>query len=109
MERQEMMATSPLAQGRNGFPAGVLGLRIDRLMAFSAVADLGSFTAAGTRLGYDQSQVSRQVAELERVLGTRLIDRGLRPIALTASGQQVLPSVRAVMRELGELSASVAS
>ena len=48
---------------------------LELLVAFRAVAEGGSFTAAGRRLGADKSQVSRQVSALERALGQSLFAR----------------------------------
>lgn len=53
---------------------------------FLAVADEGSVSAAGRRLGASVSAVSQQLSNLEAALGTVLIDRSRRPAALTAAG-----------------------
>lgn len=72
-------------------------LSLDQLRAFVVVADAGSFTAAGRRLGRVQSAVSHAVATLEELLGVELFDRsGYRP-ALTAAGATLLPEARRVL------------
>lgn len=55
-------------------------------MAFLRVAETGSFTAAGTRLGIPKSTVSRRVARLEEKLGVQLLHRTTRSLALTEAG-----------------------
>lgn len=62
---------------------------------FTAIADAGSFAAAGEQLDMSQSGVSRAVARLELRLGVRLFDRTTRVVRLTEEGRrfhaQVLP------------------
>jgi DNA-binding transcriptional LysR family regulator len=41
------------------------------------------FSAAAEALTFTQSAVSQQIAALERETGTRLIERGVRPVRLT--------------------------
>ena len=60
-----------------------------RLRAFHAVAEHGSFSAAGLELGYAQSVVSHHVAALERQLGLTLINRGTRPVSVTDAGARL--------------------
>lgn len=60
------------------------------LKIFRAVAELGSFTAAGQRLGFTQSAVSRQISALEDNFGTQLFDRHPRGARLTEQGRHVL-------------------
>ncbi|HEY0137586.1 MAG TPA: LysR family transcriptional regulator [Nannocystis sp.] len=59
---------------------------IEEVMAFLRVAETGSFTAAGTRLGIPKSTVSRRVARLEDKLGVQLLHRTTRSLALTEAG-----------------------
>lgn len=53
---------------------------------FLAAAEEGSVTAAARRLGASASAVSQQLAGLEAVLGTELLDRSARPLRLTLAG-----------------------
>jgi DNA-binding transcriptional LysR family regulator len=60
----------------------------DTLRVLLGLLRAGSFTAAGARLGMDETTVARRVAALERKLGARLFDRtpdGLRPTAAAAA------------------------
>ncbi|MET8544329.1 LysR family transcriptional regulator [Kitasatospora sp. NPDC004799] len=70
------------------------------LDVFRTVAHLGSFTAAGERLGFTQSAVSRQIATLEGELGTQLFDRLARGVRLTEHGRALLPHAEAMLERL---------
>ncbi|MGI8974157.1 MAG: LysR family transcriptional regulator [Gaiella sp.] len=75
---------------------GLLGIEMRHLAAFEAVAETGSFAAAGALLGYSQPAISQQIATLERVAGMRLLDRpgGRRPVTPTDAGARVLRHTR---------------
>lgn len=60
---------------------------LQSLKAFLAVGATGSMTAAATRLGLTQSAVSQAIRQLEEALGTVIVDRSHRPLALTSAGQ----------------------
>src|SRR3954453_15339814 len=79
-----------------------------QLNAVVAVADHGSFSAAADALHTVQSNVSTNVARLERELGSPRIDRtaGCR---LTEEGQAVVERARRVNNELEALVADVAA
>jgi molybdate transport repressor ModE-like protein len=68
------------------------GVELRHLIALRAVADEGSVAAAARRLGYSQPGVSQQLAALERLLESRLVERrpGTREASLTEAGQIVL-------------------
>lgn len=61
-----------------------------QLAAYVAVARAASFTAAAAQLRVSQSTLSRAVADLERVLGVRLLERDTRNVQLTAAGAETL-------------------
>jgi DNA-binding transcriptional LysR family regulator len=77
---------------------GTAQVELRGLRALVAVADFGSFRAAASELGYTQSAISHQVAELERALGAPLFTRpgGRGQVSLTRAGEA---SVQATMRE----------
>jgi DNA-binding transcriptional LysR family regulator len=80
-------------------------IAIDRLTAirvFVAVADSGSLSAAGRRLGMPLSTVSRQLKALEDELETRLITRTTRRLSLTGPGRAYAATCRRVLDELDE-------
>ncbi|MGW2395356.1 LysR family transcriptional regulator [Kitasatospora sp. NPDC001664] len=70
------------------------------LEVFRTAARLGSFTAAGERLGYTQSAISRQISTLEAEFGAPLFDRLPRGVRLTEHGRTLLPHAEAVLDRL---------
>jgi DNA-binding transcriptional LysR family regulator len=78
---------------------------MDRLEAMSillAVVDAGSLSAAARRLGTPLATVSRKVSELERHLGTRLLNRSSRRIALTDAGRSYVEACKRILEEVEE-------
>ncbi|CAN7218946.1 LysR family transcriptional regulator [Mesorhizobium sp. LjRoot246] len=67
--------------------------RLTALRVFRQVAEVNSFAEAGRRLGLSASAVTKNVAELEANLGTRLINRTTRRMALTEEGRIYLQHV----------------
>lgn len=61
--------------------------RFTALQVFRAVAELGSFAAAARELGLSPAAISKNIAELERQLGTRLVNRTTRRMSLTEAGR----------------------
>lgn len=60
---------------------------LEDTLAFVAVVDAGSFSAAARRLGVPKSTLSRQVARLEDRLGARLLQRTTRKVSSTDIGR----------------------
>lgn len=73
----------------------------DRLRIFLAVAQAGSFTQAGRRVGLSQSAISRQVSALEAALRVSLFHRHARGLVLTEHGEDLLDTVSAMSSRLG--------
>jgi DNA-binding transcriptional LysR family regulator len=73
-----------------------------RLRVLREVAARGSFSAAAEALAFTQSAISQQVAALERETGTRLVERGVRPVRLTDAGGALLAHAEAVLARLDE-------
>jgi len=71
-----------------------------QLDAFCQVAETLSFRVAGERLGLTPSAVSQLVQELEVGTGFRLFERSTRRVALSAAGQEFLPSAESVLKHL---------
>jgi len=70
---------------------------LDELLAFAAVVDSGSITAASEQLGLTISATSRTLARLEEKLQTTLLRRTTRRIELTEEGAAFLQSTRAIL------------
>lgn len=71
---------------------------IKNLTTFVQVAELGSFSRAGERLGYSQPTVSVQIKQLEQELGFRLFDRIGHAVRLTEKGRDALQYAQQVCR-----------
>ncbi|GGK52706.1 LysR family transcriptional regulator [Salinarimonas ramus] len=73
-------------------------LTLDQLRVLVAIADTGSFSAAGRRLGRVQSAMSQSIASLEAAQGVAIFDRsGYRPV-LTETGRVLVEQARIVLR-----------
>lgn len=78
------------------------------LQAFVAVAETGSFSAAGQRLHLTQPAISKRIATLEQQLGSPLFDRVGRKISLTHAGQSLLPNAKRILREVAAAQQAIA-
>jgi DNA-binding transcriptional LysR family regulator len=83
-------------------------MKLDGVAAFAATAEAGSISAAARRLGTAKSVVSERLVELERSLGTRLIQRTTRKLSLTDDGLAFLPRARRMLLEATEGAAEIA-
>lgn len=80
---------------------------LDTIRGFVAVARRMSITLAAQDLCLTQSAVSRQIQSLEEHLGTPLLVRKHRAIALTEAGQQLLALASPWLDRLADYSASL--
>ena len=64
---------------------------------FLHIAELHSFSRAARELGYSQSAVSSQIAQLEAELETPLFDRVGKTVRLTDAGQTFLSYARTIL------------
>jgi DNA-binding transcriptional LysR family regulator len=67
------------------------------LRSFLAVASANSFTAAGRKLGLQQSTVSQHIKRLERAVGRRLLVRDTHTVTLTADGAAMLEFAQRIL------------
>ena len=77
---------------------GTRTLDLDLLRCFVTIAETGSFTRAGDRLGRTQSTVSLQVKRLEDQLGRTVFVRTPRSLSLTPEGERLLGPARQLLR-----------
>jgi DNA-binding transcriptional LysR family regulator len=82
-------------------------LDVRKLAALREIATRGSFSAAAQGLNYSQSAISQQVAQLEREVGTLLIERRGRRIRLTPAGQALADRAGPILRDLREAEAEL--
>jgi len=83
---------------------------VDRYASLALLARVvhhRSFSAAAREAGLAKSAVSRRVAELERGLGVRLLNRSTRTLSLTEEGARVLEHARTLVAA-GEAAQEVA-
>ncbi|MEM7777960.1 MAG: LysR family transcriptional regulator [Pseudomonadota bacterium] len=84
-------------------------LTLDQLRVLVAIADTGSFSAAGRMLGRVQSAISQSVTALENTHGVTLFDRsGYRPV-LTECGCVLVDQARLVLAGAARFEALAAS
>ena len=76
------------------------GVTLKGLEVFEALAASGSVAQAAEATGLSQPAVSQQLRNLEKALGSDLVDHGRRPMRLTPAGRTFLSRTEAVLREL---------
>lgn len=83
--------------------------RLQAMKVFSRVVEEGGFAAAARTMDMSPPVVTRMVAELEQHLGTRLLQRTTRKLALTDAGEAYLLRVRAILHEIDDAEAAAAA
>jgi DNA-binding transcriptional LysR family regulator len=88
-----------------------LGVEMRHFAALEAVARTGSFGRAARELGYTQSAVSQQIAQLERIVGQRLFDRpgGPRRVETTEAGHLLLGHADSIVAQIDAARADMAA
>jgi DNA-binding transcriptional LysR family regulator len=79
------------------------------MLAFVRVAESGSFTAAAAQLGISVSAVAKAVARLEEDLGTQLLARSTRKLALNDDGRDFYARCQQILNDIEDAEASVKS
>ena len=72
-------------------------MSLKKYEAFVKVVELGSLTRAAELLGYTQSGVSHMIHALEEEMGFALLRRSRAGVALTESGERLLPAIRGIL------------
>ena len=84
---------------------------LKHMAVFARVVDKGSFRAAAKDLGVAPSRVSQTITDLENYLGTTLLYRTTRKLALTGEGRALYARVTEMLRSaeagLNEINATV--
>ena len=78
-------------------------MELKTLNIFVKVAELGSFTRAAEHLGLAKTRVSAAVLQLERSVGTRLLQRTTRSVRLSPDGAALLERARSLLLDAEEL------
>ena len=79
-----------------------INYRVDDLRALLALEQHGSFVRAAETLHITQSALSRRIAQLEGVVGARLVERTSRRVALSSQGQSLARQARVVLPQLDQ-------
>lgn len=79
-----------------------------KLLAFTTLARVGSFTLAARELFITQSAVSHAIKSLELELECRLFDRLGRSVKLTPAGQQLIEHAHRILAEMKTARADLA-
>src|SRR5262245_45189643 len=77
------------------------------MKVFCLVAELKSFAAAAERLRISPAMASKHVMQLEKRLGTRLLNRTSRRVSLSESGALYFEQTRQMLDSLDEVEAAV--
>jgi epsilon-lactone hydrolase len=77
-------------------------IELRHLRAFVAVADELNFGRAAARLYLSQPALSRQIRNLERLVGCDLLRRSTHRVELTLAGEALLDRARSLLRDVDE-------
>jgi DNA-binding transcriptional LysR family regulator len=80
---------------------------VANMRAFIRVVEAGSFSSAARQLGIAPSSVSRQINELENILGVRLFQRTTRKLSLTEAGDLYFHRASDIINDIDEAALAV--
>ena len=83
-------------------------VRWDDLRVILAIAEAGTLSGAGRRLGLSHATVFRRIGEIEDRLGVRLFDRSRTGYSATLAGEKAAAAARRIEREVLEVERRVA-
>src|ERR1700761_5019029 len=86
-----------------------MNVSLRQLRVFQSVALTRNFSRTGDAIGLTQPAVSRAIAELERELGLRLLDRTPREVERTEAGRSLAARLDRALDELDATLAAVAA
>jgi LysR family transcriptional regulator, benzoate and cis,cis-muconate-responsive activator of ben and cat genes len=76
----------------------MLGPFLEMQMYAAVLAEEGSFIRAARRLRISQSNLTRKIAHLEKMVGVKIFERSTRRLGLTATGRFLLPKMQSSLR-----------
>ena len=80
---------------------------IGRLRTLRKIAEHGSFSRAADELGYTQSAISQQIAALEHEVQLTLLNRAVRPVALTDAGRILIEHAEPMLQHIAAAEAQL--
>ncbi|MDT3425333.1 DNA-binding transcriptional LysR family regulator [Paenibacillus forsythiae] len=84
-------------------------MSINKYKVFMKVVELGSLTKAADEMGFTQSGVSHIINSLEEEFGFLLLTRSRSGVKLTSNGEEILKTLREVLKWHAHLEQEVAS
>lgn len=96
------MQPDPLRPLSTVFPGAVRIDQIHLMQVFVAVGEQGGFAAAARKLRISPAAVTRAIAALETLLGTRLLLRTTRNVRLSDAGRQYFDDARAILASIAQ-------
>ena len=81
--------------------------KLQAMQAFVRVAESGSFSAAAAQLGVSVSAITKSIARLEDDLGTQLLARSTRRLAMNDDGREFYARAVQILNELEDAEASL--
>lgn len=82
---------------------------ISQIVVFYHVVDAMNFSKAADKMGLSKAYVSKQIADLEKTLGTKLLERTTRQIELTFAGSQLFEHSRNIIVEFNKAEQTIAA
>ena len=82
-------------------------MELRNINTFLHIAELHSFSRTARQLGYSQSAVSSQIAQLEAELGAPLFDRVGKTVRLTGAGETFLGYARTLLATVEQAQAAL--
>ncbi|ABE42480.1 LysR family transcriptional regulator [Polaromonas sp. JS666] len=76
--------------------------KLSAMKTFVRVVEAGSFSAVADEMRATQSAISKQVAALEKELGTKLLIRTTRSLSLSEEGERYFEQARRLVGEIAE-------
>ncbi|MFJ4430632.1 LysR family transcriptional regulator [Pseudomonas sp. NPDC089395] len=83
--------------------------QVSELAFFSQLVGAGSLAATARELNLTPPAVTKRLAQLEKRLGVRLLNRTTRSISLTAEGETYLVNAKRIFEEIEEMECQVSS
>jgi DNA-binding transcriptional LysR family regulator len=83
--------------------------RLQSMRVFAKVVEQGSFAGAGLALDMSNAVVTRHVADLEKHLGVRLLNRTTRRLSLTETGLIYLERAKQILQDVDDADAMASS
>lgn len=84
-------------------------MKIHHLRYFVKIVEAGSFSAAAVAIHIAQPALSQQIAELEQMLGVKLLHRNARGVRPTTAGEVLFAEATSILRQIERIPGAVRS